>query len=78
MNLYDKIINRKNERSHEGGSAGHSHDDHCSCGHDHEHEHSHDHDHTHPHHHSGMHEIEHIIGELPVSEKIKADGLVSL
>ena len=43
MNLYDKIINRKNERSHEGGSAGHSHDDHCSCGgHDHDH-HGHSH-----------------------------------
>lgn len=55
MNLYDKIINRKNERSHEGGSAGHSHDDHCSCGHDHDHEHHHDHnhcscDHNHDHH----------------------------
>ncbi len=57
MNLYDKIINRKNERSHEGGSASHSHDDHCSCGHDHEHEHHHDHnhcscghDHDHDHH----------------------------
>ena len=47
MNLYDKIINRKNERSHEGGSAGHSHDDHCSCGHDHDHEHEHHHDHNH-------------------------------
>ncbi|MFR7643922.1 heavy metal translocating P-type ATPase [Eubacterium sp.] len=46
MNLYDKIINRKNERSHEGGSAGHSHDDHCSCGHDHDHEHEHHHDHN--------------------------------
>lgn len=45
MNLYDKIINRKNERSHEGGSAGHSHDDHCSCGHDHDHEHHHNHNH---------------------------------
>lgn len=53
MNLYDKIINRKNERSHEGGSAGHSHDDHCSCGHDHEHHHDHNHcscDHNHDHH----------------------------
>lgn len=47
MNLYDKIINRKNERSHEGGSASHSHDDHCSCGHDHDHEHEHHHDHNH-------------------------------
>lgn len=56
MNLYDKIINRKNERSHEGGSAGHSHDDHCSCGHDHDHEHHHDHNHCscgHDHDHHG-------------------------
>ena len=56
MNLYDKIINRKSERSHEGGSAGHSHDYHCSCGHDHEHEHHHDHNHCscgHDHDHHG-------------------------
>ena len=56
MNLYDKIINRKNERSHEGGSASHSHDDHCSCGHDHDHEHHHDHNHCscgHDHDHHG-------------------------
>lgn len=56
MNLYDKIINRKNERSHEGGSASHSHDDHCSCGHDHEHEYHHDHNHCscgHDHDHHG-------------------------
>lgn len=56
MNLYDKIINRKNERSNEGGSASHSHDDHCSCGHDHEHEHHHDHNHCscgHDHDHHG-------------------------
>ena len=62
MNLYDKIINRKNERSHEGGSASHSHDDHCSCSHDHDHEHhhhedgecccGHDHEHGHHHHHA--------------------------
>lgn len=56
MNLYDKIINRKNERSHEGGSASHSHDDHCSCGHDHDHDHHHDHNHCscgHDHDHHG-------------------------
>lgn len=56
MNLYDKIINRKNERSHEGGSASHSHDDHCSCGHDHDYEHHHDHNHCscgHDHDHHG-------------------------
>ena len=34
----------------------------------------HDHGHHH-HHHSGMHDIEHIVGHLPVSEKLKADIL---
>lgn len=63
MNLYDKIINRKNEHSHESGSAGHSHDDHCSCGHDHEHhhdyEHHHDHNHCHDDHCSCGHDHDH-------------------
>lgn len=57
-------------------------------GHDHEHTHetahAHDHGHTHEtgethshahHHHSGMHEIEHIVSELPVSERIRKDVL---
>ena len=57
MNLYDKIINRKNEHSHESGSAGHSHDDHCSCGHNHEHHH--DHDHCHDDHCSCGHDHDH-------------------
>ncbi|MBQ3356525.1 MAG: nickel pincer cofactor biosynthesis protein LarC [Oscillospiraceae bacterium] len=34
-----------------------------------------EHMHDHEHHHSGMHEIGHIVGELPVSEKVKADVL---
>ena len=34
----------------------------------------HEHDHGH-HHHSGMHDIEHIVGDLPVSDKVKADVL---
>lgn len=34
-----------------------------------------EHMHDHEHHHSGLHEIGHIVGELPVSEKVKADVL---
>lgn len=40
--------------------------------HDHDHHHAHDHEHDH-HHHSGMEEIGHLIGHLPVSEKVRAD-----
>lgn len=43
--------------------------------HSHEHGHGHSHDGEHHHHHSGMHEIEHIVEDLPVSEKVKADIL---
>lgn len=43
--------------------------------HDHGHEHPHDEEHHHHHHHSGMQDIEHIIEELPVSGKVKADIL---
>lgn len=47
-------------------------------GHHHHHEHGHEHSHSHGHahhHHSGMHDIEHIVSGLPVSEKVKADIL---
>lgn len=45
--------------------------------HSHSHEHSHEHSHNgnHTHRHSSMHEIGHIIEDLPVSEKVKADIL---
>lgn len=42
--------------------------------HAHSHEHTHDQGHAH-HHHSGMHEIEHIVNELSVSERIRKDVL---
>ncbi len=42
----------------------------------HEHEHHHDHDHEHEHHHhSSLHDIEHIITALNVSDKVKSDAL---
>lgn len=45
--------------------------------HGHTHSHGHDYDHcpTHTHRHSGMHEIEHIVHKLKVSEKVRADVL---
>ena len=54
----------------------HEHEHHHEHGHehhDHDHEHHHDHDHTH--HHSGMHEIEHIILDLNISQKVREDVL---
>lgn len=43
-------------------------------GHTYAHDGAHPHEHTH-HHHSGMHEIEHSIAELPISEKVRGDIL---
>lgn len=43
--------------------------------HEHEHEHHHDHEHEHHHHHSSLHDIEHIIGDLNVSDKVKSDAI---
>lgn len=69
------------EHEHEHGHAhgaehehehGHVHD----TEHAHSHGHVHDAEHTHSHgshHHSGLHEIEHIVNRLPVSERIRRD-----
>lgn len=54
------------EHRHVSGHEHHHHD----SGHEHEHHH-----HVHTHNHSGMHEIEHIVHHLPVSDKVKADIL---
>ena len=57
---------------------GHDHEHTHETAHAHNHGHTHEtgetHSHTH-HHHSGMHEIEHIVNELPVSERIRKDVL---
>lgn len=68
--------------------CGHAHTHGHDAGHDvtHTHEHTHEHTHTHGHepigghhhehphhHHSGLHEIEHIVRELSVSEPVKQD-----
>ena len=38
------------------------------------HHHDNDHEHEHHHHHSSLHDIEHIIGNLKVSDKVKSDA----
>ncbi len=43
--------------------------------HEYEHSHEHMHEHHHHHHHSGMSDIEHIIGGLAVSEKVRENAL---
>lgn len=43
--------------------------------HHHAHDHDHDHAHTHTHPHRGMHEIEHILQDLPVKDNVRADML---
>lgn len=57
---------------------GHDHEHTHETGHVHDHEHAREageiHNHAH-HHHSGMHEIEHIVNDLPVSERIRKDVL---
>ncbi|MEA4898721.1 MAG: nickel pincer cofactor biosynthesis protein LarC [Christensenellaceae bacterium] len=58
---------------HHGHAHDHGHDhDHP---HDHGHDHPHVHDHPHGHSHTGIREIEHILGGLPVSDAVKRDAL---
>ena len=63
----------------EGAHGHHSHDhenhshEHGHHSHDHEH-HSHDHE-NHSHHHSSMHDIEHVLSHMSVSDKIRSEVL---
>ena len=71
----DDMHTHHHEHGHEHHhDHDHGHEHHHDHDHDHEYEHHHEHEHTH-HHHSGMHDIEHIISELPVSPKVRADVL---
>lgn len=71
----------ESEAMHDGGhehhhEESHDHDHHHEENHDHDHHHEDGHEHEHHHHHhSGMHEIGHIVGELPISERIRKDIL---
>jgi len=83
------MINGQEEHSHDHGHShdhshdhdhGHSHDHSHDHDHGHSHDHSHDHDHSHSHgsgghSHNGYHEIEHRIGHLNISDKVKTNAL---
>ena len=64
-------VHGEEEESHD---HNHGHEHHHHHDHEHGHEHHHDHEHEH-HHHYGMLEIEHIIRDLPVSDKVKENAL---
>ena len=62
------VLVQGEEEGAENHHHGHEHT------HEHEHEHTHGHEHGH-HHHSGMHEIEHIVADLKLPEKVEKDVL---
>lgn len=68
-----KVEGREESENMYAHSHGHEHDH----GREQEHFHGHDHPHgtEHAHHHSGMHDIEHIVEKLPVSERVRSDIL---
>ncbi len=55
----------------DGGEEGET--EHMHSRHHHHHEHEHEHHHGHHHHHSSLHDIEHIVSGLNVSESVKRD-----
>lgn len=63
---HDHAHDHNHEHSHE---HDHNHE------HAHDHDHNHDHEHSHTHHHSGMADISHIIGHLPLSETVKQNAV---
>ena len=65
------------EESEEMYGHSHEHEEHHRHDHSHihEHEHSHEHAHSHEHHHSGIHEIEHMISHMNLSDRVRKDIL---
>ena len=70
---HDHEHHHGHEHSHEHHHE-YSHEHEHGYVHEHHHEHSHEHGHAH-HHHSGMHDIEHIISDLQLSEKVRENIL---
>ena len=66
----DMYEHHEHHHGHEEHKHSHSDEVHSHEHHHHEHEHSHEH-----HHHSSMHDIEHIVSGLNISQKIKDDIL---
>lgn len=64
------------EHHHDHDHEHHHHDHNHDHGHHHSHDHhGHGHEHHHGHHHAGLHDIEAIICNLPVSKRVKDDAL---
>lgn len=79
ISVYVHGAEESEEMHDDGHSHAHVHEaephhDHGHTFHEAENHHAHDHAHGH-HHHSGMHEIEHIVGALSLSERIRKDIL---
>jgi hypothetical protein len=77
--MHDHGHTHETEHHHDQNHT-HEAEQHHDHGHTHEAEQHNDHAHTHEaghvhHHHSGMHEIEHVVGALPLSERIRKDIL---
>ena len=66
--MHEHSHDHHHEHSHEDQHHEHTHDEHA-------HTHEHEHEHEHHHHHTSMGDIESIINDLNVSDKVKADAL---
>lgn len=75
---HDHEAEHRHDHDHAHTHETEHHHDHAhthEAEHTHAHEAEHAHEHSHTHHHSGMHEIAHIVGGLPLSERIRKDIL---
>ncbi len=75
--MHEHEHHHEHEHCHEACEEDHHHEDH-EHHHDHEHDehhHDHDHHHHHEHHHASMADIENIISNLRIPEKVKEDSV---
>lgn len=77
MEESEEMHDHTHEHDHHDHDHEHNHDHEHEHDHEHKHEHekTHDHHHDHAHHHSSMHEIEHIISDLHLPQKVQNDVL---
>ena len=67
------LVDGAEEDEHMHSHHEHEHHHHEHHEHHHHHEHQHEHEHEHHHHHTSLHDIEHIVSHLGVSERVKKD-----
>ena len=71
--VHEHEHHHEHEHEHEH-EHDHEHEHHHEHEHDHPHDHGHEDGHEHHHHHASLQDIEGIIGNLPVSGRVKADA----